>query len=107
MILREYVNGVVGEAEAPVAGKEAETEPPKETQKYNGTIYTITCNDPDKRLKSLLDYIQKTGNIGHSFDIVVDPDNKETTKKFGWDGDGADSIKDIKEELIQEEPKAE
>ena len=57
---------------------------------------TITCKDGDNNLEDLLNYIKSNGNIGHSFNIVVDPDDKERRKEFGWDGDGSDSIRDIK-----------
>lgn len=56
----------------------------------------IECSDMDGSLIRLLAYIMRTGNLGHSFDIVVDPDMKEHKMNFGWDGDGADSIRGIK-----------
>jgi len=49
----------------------------------------------------MINYIKTIGNVGHSFDIVVDPDVKENTKTFGWDGDGADYIKTIEIEDIK------
>lgn len=57
---------------------------------------TILCRDYDNRLENLLNKIKSTGNIGHSFDIVVDPDNEDHKETFGWDGDGSDYIEDIK-----------
>ena len=57
---------------------------------------TITCRDDDNTLEELLNYIKMNGNMGHSFDIVVDPDDKERRKSFDWDGDGSDCIKDIR-----------
>jgi len=57
---------------------------------------TITCRDNEDSLEELINCIKSTGNIGHSFDIVVDPDNKDYRKKFNWDGDGSDNIKDVK-----------
>jgi hypothetical protein len=57
--------------------------------------YTITAKDPEGNLRDLLEYIKSLGNTGHSFEIVVDP-NKDDEKKFYWDGDGSDSIKNIK-----------
>lgn len=59
-------------------------------------LVEIELRDPDGKLPKLLSHIQGTGNIGHSFDIIVDPDDKEHTKSFGWDGDGADYIKEIR-----------
>lgn len=58
------------------------------TKKY----YTICCRDGDKQLLDLINYIAKNGNGGHSFDIVVDPGDKEREKHFFWDGDGSDRI---------------
>lgn len=48
-----------------------------------------------ENLKKLLDHIKEIGNIGHSFEIVVDPDNKEYKESFGWDGDGSDRIESV------------
>ena len=79
----------------------------KEIMKQNGykvvteairpsKVITIQCRDNDNTLEDLLNYIKSNGNTGHSFSIVVDPDDKERRKEFGWDGDGSDSIRDIK-----------
>ena len=56
----------------------------------------IECRDYDDKLEDLLNKIKDTGNVGHSFDIIVDPDNSETKESFGWDGDGSDYIISIK-----------
>ena len=53
---------------------------------------TIVCRDFESQLESLLRYIQSTAAIGHSFDIIVDPDDREFKKRFFIDGDGADKI---------------
>lgn len=55
---------------------------------------TITCRDYDDSLEDMLRHIQKTGNVGHSFSIIVDPEGDDT-RQFGWDGDGSDYIKDV------------
>jgi hypothetical protein len=57
-------------------------------------VITITCRDNEDSLENLLRHIQKAGNVGHSFSIIVDPKSKDATT-FGWDGDGADRIEDI------------
>lgn len=44
----------------------------------------------------LLEYIKKQAGIGHSFPVVVDPDDSEYRKEFGIDGDGTSHIYDIK-----------
>ena len=64
----------------------------------NREIYeeiTIVCRDDDNHLTDLLQYIERIGNIGHSFNIIVDPDDSEYRKEFFWDGDGSDYIKSI------------
>lgn len=62
------------------------------------TTITVKCVDLDRSLERLLEYIKKNGNGGHSFSIIVDPDSKDRTERFGWDGDGSDCIADIKVE---------
>lgn len=57
-------------------------------------IYVITCHDADGQLLKLLQAVRDTGNCGHSFDIVVDPDAEKKTTIF-WDGDGSDRISSI------------
>lgn len=54
--------------------------------------YIIYCNDSEKSILKLLDYIKKTAETGHSFDVVVDPSTAEIRKAFPIDGDGADRI---------------
>lgn len=54
------------------------------------------CRDEDDTLENLINYIKSNGNIGHTFEIIVDPDDKERRKSFEWDGDGVDSISDVK-----------
>lgn len=44
----------------------------------------------------LLRNFQYHGGIGHSFGVVSDPDMSEYRMEVGWDGDGADQLKDIK-----------
>lgn len=57
--------------------------------------YVIKCVDGSNSLLELLKYIKANGNGGHSFKIVVDPNNKEEEKIFFWDGDGPDRITEI------------
>ena len=56
----------------------------------------IKVSDPENQLVKMIDYIMHTANIGHSFEVVVDPDMSEYTKKFYMDGDGSFYIKEIK-----------
>ena len=61
-------------------------------------IYEVSCRDGEGTLKSILEAIKGLGNIGHTFTIVLDPDVKEglSERTFEWDGDGSDSIAEIK-----------
>jgi len=54
-----------------------------------------TKGDAGTNMARMLNHIADTAAGGHSFDIVVDPDDSEYTKKFGFDGDGADGIFDV------------
>lgn len=61
-------------------------------------IYEVTCRDPEGSLKKIIECIGACGNIGHSFTVVVDPDETEGLgqRKFGWDGDGSDYLHSVK-----------
>lgn len=52
--------------------------------------------DAANSLVRMLHHIKSTGSIGHSFQIVVDPDSSEYRETYGFDGDGADRIDDIR-----------
>lgn len=64
-----------------------------------GTVTVKTTNP--KQIAALLEHIKWAGNGGHSFDIVVDPDNSDYREVFDWDGDGSDKIDDIQVEDIE------
>lgn len=55
----------------------------------------IMLRDPDKQLIKMIDYIMHTANVGHSFEVVVDPDMSENRMSFFMDGDGSFFIKDV------------
>jgi len=56
----------------------------------------IYYRDDENELLELINHIKDIGNIGHSFEIVVDPENSDYRKKFEWDGDGPNYIKSVK-----------
>jgi hypothetical protein len=72
----------------------------KEYLSQNGetTIVVVASGDGPDQLVKLLECIQRIGNEGHSFNIVVDPDDHEGLehRTFGWDGDGSDRIRFVK-----------
>ena len=53
-------------------------------------LIVIECRDKQGGIQALLEYIKRTANIGHSFLVVVDPDNPDYKKDFYIDGDGPD-----------------
>lgn len=67
----------------------------------------VNVNDSEGELKELLDYIKDVSDAGHTFDVVVDPGNEDWEKSFEIDGDGAFSIKDIKEDDSNKDEKKE
>lgn len=52
--------------------------------------------DAKSEMVEMLKYISDIGGVGHSFEIVVDPDLSDYREEFFFDGDGADGIDDIK-----------
>lgn len=63
---------------------------------------TIETRDSEGQLAKLLDDIKKTAALGHTFDVIVDPD-AETPRSYEIDGDGAFAISNIKSEKITAE----
>lgn len=59
-------------------------------------------------LAEIIDIIKGRGNIGHSFEMIIDTDlgtaDGGTIKAF-WDGDGPDYIKSIQVDGEEFEPK--
>ena len=63
----------------------------------------INVVDSEGELQKLIDHIKKIANMGHSFEVVVDPNNKDYTEKFYIDGDGSFYIKDVEFEKEDDE----
>ena len=55
----------------------------------------LTVCDQDKSIQGLIEYIKGLASMGHSFNIEVDPNDKEFHKSFYIDGDGTDHIYDV------------
>ena len=67
---------------------------------------SVICTDSGaENLVDLITYIKDIGNPGHSFGIVVDDENADTRKTFGWDGDGSDGISKIEVKDIEKQEK--
>ena len=69
-----------------------------EEQEDKYTEIVVNVRDLDNSLIRLIDYIQSKANPGHSFEVVVDPDDSEYKKSFYMDGDGSFFVKDIKKD---------
>lgn len=57
----------------------------------------IELRDPDHSLEKLIQYIADSANVGHSYEVIVDPDS-DGKKSFGIDGDGPFHIFSVKVE---------
>lgn len=77
--------------------KESLNESLNETLKEYDIIEVKVRKDSGENLKEILDCIKNCGNVGHTFNVVVDPDEKEglEERKFCWDGDGSDYIESV------------
>jgi len=62
------------------------------------TEIKIEVRDPENQLIQLIDYIRKISGPGHSFEVIVDPDDSELKKSFFIDGDGAFFISKIEKD---------
>lgn len=52
---------------------------------------TFKTSNPE-RLTEIVKAIGELGNPGHTFSIVLDPNNSDSKTEFTWDGDGSDYI---------------
>lgn len=68
----------------------------KEWTREGAKTITITCRDNEGTLEKILNSIKNVGGTGHSFKVIVDPDAGHESQTFEWDGDGSDSIYEIK-----------
>jgi len=65
----------------------------KDAKPKNLVKVCFRCTKSAKEeLVPLLEYIGQNGNKGHTFGIVVDPNDSKYRREFGFDGDGASYI---------------
>jgi len=55
----------------------------------------ILVKGDEGQMAKMLEHIRQTAVVGHSFDIIVDPDSDER-RRFYADGDGSFFIKHVK-----------
>lgn len=70
------------------------------SNRYSKSVITIETRADEGEVARLIEYIGKTAAIGHSFSVVVDPDDSEYAEKFWFDGDGAFRILSVKEKKV-------
>lgn len=56
---------------------------------------TLRVTDPDDQLVKMLKYIKENSDPGHSFPIVVDPDDTDKKQIFRFDGDGSFHLSEV------------
>jgi len=61
------------------------------------TVIVTVRKGSGKKMKEILECIKACGNGGHTYDIIIDPDEKEglSERRFNWDGDGSDRVGEI------------
>jgi len=61
------------------------------------TITVTVRKGSGEKMKEILECIKGVGNGGHTFSIVIDPEEKEklSERTFEWDGDGQDRIENV------------
>lgn len=55
-------------------------------------IVTLRIIDYEGQIEELLNYLSDISSAGHSFNIVVDPNDDDYKQEFWIDGDGSDKI---------------
>jgi hypothetical protein len=66
-------------------------------------LITVLVRDQDDQLEKIVKHIQRASSPGHSFPVIVDPNDSEYRKEFYFDGDGAFYIKKIKVTEIEKD----
>lgn len=77
----------------------------REPEHANDEMIQVDVDDEEGQLAKLLAYIKENSEVGHSFEVVVDPSDPELARKFYIDGDGAFRIRDIKLALDRRDPR--
>lgn len=62
----------------------------------------LVISDPENQIRQLLNVIKSYSTAGHSFNVVVDPDDKDRRKEFFIDGDGNCKLSDIQNVKLNE-----
>jgi hypothetical protein len=61
------------------------------------TIIVKVRKGSGENMKNIIECIKDCGNTGHTYSIVIDPDEKEglSERTFEWDGDGSDHVESV------------
>lgn len=63
----------------------------------------LTISDSQGSIQDLIETIKDYTQMGHTFEVVIDPGDSDYEKSFYIDGDGSDKIQDIEVTEIKDE----
>lgn len=63
----------------------------------------LTISDSEGSIQDLIETIKDYTQMGHTFEVVIDPGDSDYEKSFYIDGDGSDKIQDIEVTEIKDE----
>lgn len=63
----------------------------------------LTISDSQGSIQDLIETIKDYTQMGHTFEVVIDPGDSDYERSFYIDGDGSDKIQDIEVTEIKDE----
>lgn len=63
----------------------------------------LTISDSEGSIQDLIETIKDYTQMGHTFEVIIDPGDSDYEKSFYIDGDGSDKIQDIEVTEIKDE----
>ena len=63
----------------------------------------LTVSDSEGSIQDLIETIKDYTQMGHTFEVVIDPGDSDYERSFYIDGDGSDKIRDIEVTEIKDE----
>lgn len=63
----------------------------------------LTISDSEGSIQDLIETIKDYTQMGHTFEVVIDPGDSDYERSFYIDGDGSDKIRDVEVTEIKDE----
>ena len=63
----------------------------------------LIISDSEGSIQDLIETIKDYTQMGHTFEVVIDPGDSDYERSFYIDGDGSDKIQDIEVTEIKDE----